>query len=877
MYLPSMRSTFVQVLGLGFLFFSACGGARAATVKVEARDNYYFPSSVNISGGDTVQWMNFGINPHDVHSSDLLFDSEPPPFEFFEFTFSTPGSYSYYCTQHLADAMTASVLVSPAVFPPQVSVESPTNSAVFDGPATFTLTATAVDDVAVTNVVFYLGTNVAGRIATLPYSLTLSNVAAGNYRISAVATDNDGLSSTSTPVSIVIRHLITYQDFSFVPNDLTIQIGETVLFTNRGGMHTVTGTGLDPLCGNDMVNSCLHTFNQAGIFGYHCENHPSSMVGSVTVIDSNVRPTVAITVPVQGAFLTNKALVLIRANAFDPDGFVAKVEFLHGATLLGTVTNPPYQMTLTNATNGIYAVRAVATDNLGGTNASDMVTFRLVSPDVIRPTVTISAPPANARLTNTVALLTGKSADNLQVASVEVQLNGRAFVTASGTTNWNREVTLSPGTNFIRVRSLDVLGRSSLTNSRTLVYVVTNAISLATNGQGSITGLTNRQVLEIGRGYKITAAPRPGNLFSNWTDAVGTVLSTSPVWNILMSSNLLLNANFVANPFIARKGTFNGLFGDTNSIHFTNAGFISLTLADKGSFSGRLLLAGGTHLFSGGFRVDGTSTIRVPRTGKPALTNQLILDLVGSERLTGTISDGAFSVAIEADRAVFNATNPAPFNGRYTMVLRGSNDIAGTGIATVNVASTGGVTVSGTLADNTVFSQTAPVSRSGWWPLYSSLYLGRGLLMSWVQFETNAPKNLQGDAVWIKLPKAGSYYTNGFALGRKIEGSQYFPPLAGPTNRALALTNGTVTLSSGNLLDPIVNDVRLTNNNVFLIGGTNGLKLAVSAASGLLNGSFIHPQSKRLTTIKAVILQGQTNVQGFFLGTNQSGLIFLEP
>ena len=95
MYFSTMRlATFTQVLGLGFLLLLGGGKAPAATVMVEARDNYFFPSSVTITAGDAVQWMNFGTNPHDVHSIDYLFDSAPPPFDYFEFTFSTPGTYN---------------------------------------------------------------------------------------------------------------------------------------------------------------------------------------------------------------------------------------------------------------------------------------------------------------------------------------------------------------------------------------------------------------------------------------------------------------------------------------------------------------------------------------------------------------------------------------------------------------------------------------------------------------------------------------------------------------------------------------------------------------------------------------------------------------
>jgi len=64
--------------------------------------------------------------------------------------------------------------------------------------------------------------------------------------------------------------------------------------------------------------------------------------------------------------------------------------------------------------------------------------------------------------------------------------------------------------------------------------------------------------LEIGRRYILTATPKPGNLFSNWT-AGGNVLSTNPVLNFLMSSNLALIGNFVTNPFLAAKGALHGL------------------------------------------------------------------------------------------------------------------------------------------------------------------------------------------------------------------------------------------------------------------------------------------------------------------------------
>jgi len=83
--------------------------------------------------------------------------------------------------------------------------------------------------------------------------------------------------------------------------------------------------------------------------------------------------------------------------------------------------------------------------------------------------------------------------------------------------------------------------------------------------------------------------------------------------------------------------------------------------------------------------------------------------------------------------------------------------VTGDGIGTVTLSAGGTVALAGTLADGTVIGQTAPVSREGWWPLYVPLYTGKGMLISWVQFETNGSRSLNGDAVWTRNPVPGRY------------------------------------------------------------------------------------------------------------------------
>ncbi|RPD48559.1 glycosyl hydrolase family protein [Hymenobacter sediminis] len=88
---------------------------------------------------------------------------------------------------------------------PTVSVTSPTNEALIMTPATLTLTANAADaNGSVTKVEFYSGFTLVGTATTAPYSATWANVAPGVYTITAKATDNEGVVTTSAPVTVFV-------------------------------------------------------------------------------------------------------------------------------------------------------------------------------------------------------------------------------------------------------------------------------------------------------------------------------------------------------------------------------------------------------------------------------------------------------------------------------------------------------------------------------------------------------------------------------------------------------------------------------------------------------------------------------------------------
>ena len=90
---------------------------------------------------------------------------------------------------------------------PTVSISSPANGASFTAPAAITINATAADsDGTVSSVAFYQGGTLLGTDTTSPYSIAWSNVAAGSYNLTAIATDNAGGIKTSTAVSVSVNN-----------------------------------------------------------------------------------------------------------------------------------------------------------------------------------------------------------------------------------------------------------------------------------------------------------------------------------------------------------------------------------------------------------------------------------------------------------------------------------------------------------------------------------------------------------------------------------------------------------------------------------------------------------------------------------------------
>ena len=166
--------------------------------------------------------------------------------------------------------------------------------------------------------------------------------------------------------------------------------------------------------------------------------------------------------------------------------------------------------------------------------------------DLISPTLGVTVPALNARVSNATFIAYGTAHDNVKVVRVLARLNGGELMIANGTTNWSLSLSnLSPGVNTFSIQCLDEVGRFSPPFARTFTFVVPSPLHLQTNGIGTVTGATNGQLLEINRLYTLVAKPGAGQLFDRWSGGSSTA---NPAVSFYMQSNFSLAANFYTIP-----------------------------------------------------------------------------------------------------------------------------------------------------------------------------------------------------------------------------------------------------------------------------------------------------------------------------------------
>ncbi|MEI8044529.1 MAG: hypothetical protein WCL11_24175 [Verrucomicrobiota bacterium] len=524
----------------------------------------------------------------------------------------------------------------------------------------------------------------------------------------------------------------------------------------------------------------------------------------------------------------------------------------------------------------------------------------LITADFAPPSLAVATPRANSTVTSDfLPLISFSARDPGGLGDIPFQVfvnGGPVDVSTSSSAPTNAagacySIGLQPGTNAIQILAYDSSGNVASTNLNVFYSVSMSASDFVfTNGTGTIKGLPTTGKVELGRDYKLTAAPGAGQIFVGWNIYYQGSLWHSDPSNpcvVRFYEGMEAEATFVANPYPALAGTYNGLFqGDP--LDRQTAGAIAITTSSDGSFSGKVTMANTNSSFSGKFLYDQTwayAEITVVISGR---TDWLMLYLgmdPGDSASYAVMAGDIFFQDSGAD-ALFTAgryvTLPQTTAGVWNFIVApvagddtGPNGYSfGTLTVRTNGTATGTVTVADSNAPVTI---TAGVAFSGTVPVFASLYSGAGFMAisgSGTNIDMNYPTNMVecGTAAWFKGP-GKAFYTNGFsAPGLAIQSAKYVPRPAGTYS-------GTIYYGGAGLAEKM-KEVSIQNGTIKVTdagGNEDSLAGTVTWSTGAFSGSFKEGSVSR--TFKGIMVgynpDGIEEGAGFFIRTNQSGAISL--
>lgn len=171
----------------------ACGLSSAPAQVMVIDDGFSFtPDPVSVVVGGSVSWQDDGSGPYQIISDTGAWT-----------TFSTPGGVLFTqagtFTYHDDAGDFGTIYVNPNA-PPSVTITNPAPNALLSAPAVFVFGADASDPDSdgLSDVQFFVGTNMVDDVFSSPYTTAVSNLAGGTYTLTVIAYDNAGATATNS-------------------------------------------------------------------------------------------------------------------------------------------------------------------------------------------------------------------------------------------------------------------------------------------------------------------------------------------------------------------------------------------------------------------------------------------------------------------------------------------------------------------------------------------------------------------------------------------------------------------------------------------------------------------------------------------------------
>ncbi|MGZ5780526.1 MAG: Ig-like domain-containing protein, partial [Burkholderiaceae bacterium] len=300
-----------------------------------------------------------------------------------------PGNYSITAkaTDNQGAVTTTAANTITVTNPITTAITAPANNASYGPNPTIVITATATDTKGtISKVDFYNGATNIGTATSSPYTISWTTAPAGNATITAVATDSQGLTKTSAPVTVTVHAAPTVSIQTPINNNTAVAPANISLTANAAAIGTTVSQVSYYANGNfigsasqapytvNWGNVAVGTYTITAQVTDGFNDSTTSAAINITVAP-NMPPTISFSATPTNAMAP--ASITLTATATDSDGTIASVAFYNGTTLLTTLTSAPYTTTWGNVSVGTYNLMAVATDNNGAATTSNSITVTI--------------------------------------------------------------------------------------------------------------------------------------------------------------------------------------------------------------------------------------------------------------------------------------------------------------------------------------------------------------------------------------------------------------------------------------------------------------------------------------------------------------------
>jgi hypothetical protein len=315
----------------------------------------------------------------------------------------------------------------------------------------------------------------------------------------------------------------------------------TASYTAAAGSHSLYAVAID--------NDCVSTTSSTVSFTSAANQAPS-----VTIATAPQAVVSGTTTTVAGTSMT------LSSVASDVDGSVTQVEFFVNNVSVGVDNTSPYSVSYTAVLGSGQTVKAVATDDLGLTATSTIVTLNVLAN--VPPTVAITSPSSSAVISSyanaaaatgagsslTPVTFTASATDSDgSVSQVEFFVNGVSVgvdATSPYSVTWNS----TSGTKTVEAKATDSNG--AITTSSTLTLVINDLLALPYEVMAVSQTCDNATYcVPVAAASTYTVDNVKGyDVVLNYDAAKVTPTGNITVYNVLTTSSYVETASAIASP-----------------------------------------------------------------------------------------------------------------------------------------------------------------------------------------------------------------------------------------------------------------------------------------------------------------------------------------